>query len=236
VYLPSGSNWYCFMDNTMPLGSAVDGGTTIRDFDANLNIKDNHIHFIVPVYVRAGAIIPTIEIEQYVGQRKREGQANPITLNIYPGADGEYTMYLDDGESRSSANKSAHPPELGGDPQAKDEYRETRITHTGNDQKTRQIKVERIHDGYTPKFENYFFVAILHDPSEAKKGVSGCLKNISIEGQQVELISGGTPEQRSDSLWASPLTAWYYNEGINVSFIKIFDDSATIVISAESVE
>jgi alpha-glucosidase len=38
--------------------------------------------------VKAGAIIPTIEIEQYVGQRNRDGLDNPITLNIYPGDKG----------------------------------------------------------------------------------------------------------------------------------------------------
>ncbi|XOF33080.1 MAG: TIM-barrel domain-containing protein [Candidatus Electrothrix sp. YB6] len=235
VYLPSGSNWYCFMDNTMPLGPAVDGGTTIRDFDANINTNDNHIHFIVPAYVRAGAVIPTIEVEQYVGQRNKEGQPNSITLNIYPGADGEYTMYLDDGESRSSADTSAHPAELGGDPQAKGEYRKTKITHTGNGKKTRQITVERIHDGYTPKFEDYFFVAILHDPSETK-GASGCLNKVSIDGQQIECISGGTSEQRSNSLWASPGNAWYYNEDIKISFVKVSDNSSKIVINAEYAE
>ena len=97
VYLPAGSHWYCFMNNRMPLGSAVEGGTTVRDFDANLNLGDNHINFIVPVYIRAGAIIPTIELEQYVGQLNELGKENPITLNIYPGKNGEYTMYLDDG-------------------------------------------------------------------------------------------------------------------------------------------
>ncbi|NEP81579.1 MAG: alpha-glucosidase, partial [Okeania sp. SIO3B3] len=85
VYLPQGSNWYCFVDNTMPLGSTYEGGTTVREFDANLNLNGSHIHFIVPIFVRAGAIIPTIEVEQYVGQLNAEGKPNPITLNVYPG-------------------------------------------------------------------------------------------------------------------------------------------------------
>jgi alpha-glucosidase len=233
VYLPSDSNWYCFMDNTMPLGTAVEGGTTIRDFDASLNTEGNHIHFIVPVYVRAGAIIPTIELEQYVGQRNKEGHPNPITLNIYPGADSEYTMYLDDGVSRSSADPSAHPHEMGGDTQAQGEYRKTLITHTGSTSKKREIKVKRLHEGYTPA-EEFFFVAILHDPEEAK-GDSGCLQRITINGQQIEYISGGTAEQRSINLWNSPVAAWYYNEGINISFVKVLDNSSEIIISAKSV-
>jgi len=37
------------------------------------------------MYVKEGAIIPTIELEQYVGERNRRGEYNPITFNIYPG-------------------------------------------------------------------------------------------------------------------------------------------------------
>ncbi|MCI5166233.1 MAG: alpha-glucosidase [Candidatus Electrothrix sp. GM3_4] len=237
VYLPSDSNWYCFVDNTMPLGPAVEGGTTIRDFDANLNTNDNHIHFIVPVYVRAGAVIPTIELEQYVGERNKERQANPITLNIYPGAKGTYTMYLDDGVSLSSTDTASAHPQLQNKYPERDwnEYRETQISHTGYGQKRREIIVERLCDGYTPEFEDYFFVAILHDSSSEKKGGAGYLKGVGINGQQIELISGGTPEQRSNSLSASPVDAWYYNKDINISFVKVFDNNSNLIITAEYV-
>jgi alpha-glucosidase len=231
VYLPSGSNWYCFMNNTMPLGAAVEGGTTVRDFNANLNINGNHIHFIVPIYVRAGAIIPTIELEQYVGQLNKEGKPNPITLNIYPGDNGTYTLYLDDGISRSSAHPDAHPVEFGGDDQAKGEYRQTQITHSYTG-KTRTIKVERVHDNYTPPLEKYFFVAILHDPAEIK-GASGCVKRITIAGQGIEFITGDSTDQLSYRLNAASNNAWYYNENINISFVKVFDNNQIISIVAE---
>jgi alpha-glucosidase len=229
VYLPAGSDWYCFMNNIMPLGSAVEGGTTVRDFDANLNLSDNHINFIVPIYVRAGAVIPTIELEQYVGQLNELGKANPITLNIYPGEGGEYTMYLDDGVSRSSAPQG--DPDHGADEQARSEYRETKIEHSCTE-KTRKISVTRIHDGYTPRFERNFFVAILHDPLETKTA-SGCLRSVRICGQEIDLITGGTTEQRSNTLSAHSSNGWYYNENINISFIKVFDDSPCIAITAE---
>jgi alpha-glucosidase len=224
VYLPSGSDWYCFMNNTMPLAAVVEGGTTVRDFDASLHLQGNHINFIVPMYVRAGAIIPTIELEQYVGHLNKEGEPNPITLNVYPGKSGEYIMFLDDGVSRSSAPKM--PEGSGWDEVANDEYRKTKITHSYTGKTTRQIKVERIHDGYTPKFETYFFVAVLHDPSETK-GPSGSLKSVKIAGQEISQVQG------SQSLSASPKNAWYYNESINISFIKVFDDSPNITITAE---
>ena len=225
IYLPQHSNWYCFVNNSMPLGAAEEGGTTVRSFDANINLEGNHINFIVPIYVRAGAIIPTVEVEQYVGQLNAQGQPNPITLNVYPGATGEYHMYLDDGVSRSSA------PVDTGDVDARGEYRETKITHSYLSDKIREIKMERVHDNYTPRYETYFFVAILHDPGEAK-GASGSLNSISIAGQRLDLISGGTPEQRAYALNGSDNNAWYYNENINISFVKVFDNSGYISIQA----
>lgn len=228
VYLPMGSRWYCFMNNTIPLGAAVEGGTTIRDFDANLNTNGNHINFIVPMYVRGGAIIPTIELEQFVGQLNRQGSPNPITINIYPGETGSYDMYLDDGVSRSSAAVEAHPIEFGGDTQAKGEYRQTRITHTRSS-KVRIINIERVHDNYTP-FEKYFFVAILHDQGETT-GNNGSLSGISINGTDIAAITGWSTDSKAASLNASGYNAWYYNENINISFIKVFDIAPKITIS-----
>jgi alpha-glucosidase len=224
------------MDNSQSLKDYVEGGTTIRDFDASLNSRDDHIGFIVPVYVRAGAVIPTIELEQYVGQLNKEGKANPITLNIYPGKEGMYTMYLDDGESRSSVDPDVHPKRFGGDKLARGENRKTQITHAyiDNTKKKREIRVKRLHDNYTPKFEDYFFVAILHDPYEAK-GTSGCLQKVMIGEQEINFITGGSVEERSDTLKKSSSNAWYYNENNNVSFIKVFDNNPNISIRTDYV-
>ena len=121
---------------------------------------------------------------------------------------------------------------MGGDPVAKGEYRQTLITQKSSS-KIRDIKVERIHDNYTPSFENYFFVAILHDPSENKSD-SRCLKQVTIEGQEIKLITGGNAAQRSNTLNASTDNAWYYNDEINASFIKVFDNKSLINITAAS--
>jgi alpha-glucosidase len=230
VYLPAGNCWYNFMDNKMPLLPAVEGGTIIRDFDAGLRLEGNHINFVVPLFVRAGAIIPTIELEQYVGQRNAQGQQNPITLNVYPGTSGEYTLYLDDGTSRDSAPRSADPQEDGGDPLAEGKYREVHVAHStsGN---VREISIERRHDEYSP-METFLFVAILHDPSETRTA-TGCLKNVKIDGKSINQLTAGSPEQRSEELLDLKTDGWYYNENINVSFIKIFDDSPTKAVSAE---
>jgi alpha-glucosidase len=174
-----------------------------------------------------------------VGERNANNQPNPITLNIYPASlkeqKGEYTMYLDDGVSRSSAPTklpSSDEPLPGKDEQAKDEYRETRITHEYTGTKTREIKVKRIHDNYTPPLERYFFTAILHDPAEAG-GSSAPLQSITIAGHEIHPIADGTPEQRADVLNNASDNAWYYNENTNISFIKVFDNSPLIIIRAE---
>lgn len=226
VYLPQGSNWYCFMNNQLPLASLVEGGTTIRDFDANLNLEGKHINFIVPIYVRSGAIIPMIELEQYVGELNQQGKPNPITLNIYPGQSGEYTMYLDDGVSRSSAVDK--PEEQGGDPLAKSEYRQTQITHQYIAPKNREIKIERIHDKYTPKYETFFFVAILHDPSETQ-GSSGSLNKVILNNQEIQKLGNGD----YNALNGASLNAWYYNPTVNISFIKVFDNLPSVTITLE---
>lgn len=49
----------------------------------------------MPVYARAGSIIPLDPVRQFTGQTVSE----PTTLQIHPGADGTFTLYEDDGQS-----------------------------------------------------------------------------------------------------------------------------------------
>jgi alpha-glucosidase/alpha-D-xyloside xylohydrolase len=49
----------------------------------------------MPLYVRAGAIIPLDPVRQYTSE-KVDG---PSTIAIYPGADGSFVMYEDDGST-----------------------------------------------------------------------------------------------------------------------------------------
>ena len=50
----------------------------------------------MPIYVRAGGIIPVDPVRQYTAQPVTE----PTTLKIYRGADGQFTLYEDDGISQ----------------------------------------------------------------------------------------------------------------------------------------
>ena len=49
----------------------------------------------MPLYVRAGTILPMGPVEQYTG----ETVDGPLTLRVYPGADGRFLLYEDDGIS-----------------------------------------------------------------------------------------------------------------------------------------
>ena len=49
----------------------------------------------MPLYVRAGAIIPTGPVMQWTD----EIADAPLTVTVYPGADGAFEVYEDDGRS-----------------------------------------------------------------------------------------------------------------------------------------
>jgi alpha-glucosidase (family GH31 glycosyl hydrolase) len=49
----------------------------------------------MPLYVRAGAILPLGPVKQYVSQKVEQ----PLALRVFPGADGEFVLYEDDGSS-----------------------------------------------------------------------------------------------------------------------------------------
>ena len=80
VYLPRG-NWYDFWTNAKHQG----GREITRDVDLAT----------LPVYVREGAIIPMDPVRQYTGQQVD----GPLSLIVYPGANGAFRLYQDDGES-----------------------------------------------------------------------------------------------------------------------------------------
>ena len=81
VYLPSGTNWYDFWT-----GELTFGGT---DLDRTTPLS------ILPLYVRAGTILPLGPESQYAGEHPDA----PLELRIYPGADASFSLYEDDGSS-----------------------------------------------------------------------------------------------------------------------------------------
>jgi alpha-glucosidase/alpha-D-xyloside xylohydrolase len=80
VYLPRGT-WYDFWT-----GERIDGG---REVSRSVDLET------MPLYVRAGSILPLGPVKQFVDQETDE----PLTVAIYPGADASFLLYEDDGKS-----------------------------------------------------------------------------------------------------------------------------------------
>jgi alpha-glucosidase/alpha-D-xyloside xylohydrolase len=82
VYLPAG-DWYDWWTNARSTGGRV----VTRTVDLAT----------MPIYVRAGAIVPIDPLRQFTGEEIVE----PTTLRVYRGADGQFTHYEDDGISQA---------------------------------------------------------------------------------------------------------------------------------------
>jgi alpha-D-xyloside xylohydrolase len=80
-YLPKGAVWYDFWTN-----KKYKGGQTVM-----LHTTLNR----VPMFVRAGSILPLGPEMQYVGELPWDN----IELRIYPGNDASFTLYEDEGDS-----------------------------------------------------------------------------------------------------------------------------------------
>ena len=148
IYLPAGLQWYAYQNGAGPLLGAVDGGTTITFYAPLTNPL-----YIVPIYVRAGAIVPTRQVEQWVG----ELDENPLTIEIYPGPDRSYQLYQDDGISTKAETAGA--------------YRLTEVSHTGI-QDGQQVRMQRLVDGYTPP-EHAYVLALLGTNAPGEVSIGG---------------------------------------------------------------
>ena len=81
VYLPKSTKWYNFWT-----GETINGGQTIS-VPAPIDS--------MPLYVKAGSIIPMGPLMEYATEKP----ADSIELRIYPGADGEFTFYEDENDN-----------------------------------------------------------------------------------------------------------------------------------------
>ncbi len=80
IYLPRGF-WYDFWT-----GERIEGG---REITREVDLET------MPLYVRAGSILPLGPIKQYTGERVDQ----PLAILIYPGNDASFLLYEDDGKS-----------------------------------------------------------------------------------------------------------------------------------------
>jgi alpha-D-xyloside xylohydrolase len=80
LYLPAGAEWYDFWT-----GDRTKGG---KEITAPAPLDR------IPLDIRAGSILPLGPAIEYAGQA-----SDPIELRIYPGANGEFNLYEDQGDS-----------------------------------------------------------------------------------------------------------------------------------------
>lgn len=81
VYLPQGCDWFDFWT-----GNRFQGGQTMK--------KETPID-IMPVYVKAGTILPIGPKVQYAEEKKWDN----LEIRVYPGADGKYVLYEDENDN-----------------------------------------------------------------------------------------------------------------------------------------
>ncbi len=80
VYLPRGA-WYDFWTD-----ERIEGG---REISRAVDLET------MPLYIRAGSILPLGPVKQYADEKVDE----PMSVTIYPGTDGSFPLYEDDGIS-----------------------------------------------------------------------------------------------------------------------------------------
>ena len=81
VYLPAGTYWYDYRSE-----ECFSGGQTVT-VDTPIDV--------IPLFVRAGSVLPTAEVMQYADEKKDA----PYFITVYPGADGAFTLYEDEGDN-----------------------------------------------------------------------------------------------------------------------------------------
>jgi alpha-D-xyloside xylohydrolase len=85
VYLPKGTRWFDFWT-----GKIYEGGNTIKA-DARFET--------MPLFVKAGSIIPMGPIIQYSTEK-----IDPLEIRIYPGANGMFNLYEDENDNYNYEN------------------------------------------------------------------------------------------------------------------------------------
>lgn len=80
TYLPKGDKWYDFWTNLQYEG----GQDIMRAYDINT----------IPVYIKAGTVMPFGPEVQYSGEKSWDN----LEIRVYPGTDGKFTLYEDQGD------------------------------------------------------------------------------------------------------------------------------------------
>jgi alpha-glucosidase len=129
----------------------------------------------VPVFVRAGTVLPLRELENFIGEKPQA----PLTFQIYPGPDRSHDLYLDDGLTTQYQTANA--------------FRVTRLSASTLPGPGRTIRIQRLMDGFSPA-EPFFFVRWL--------GVSAVPNAVSAAGAAIgSVVSAAALQASAANAW-----------------------------------
>lgn len=118
VYLPKGT-WYDFWSD-----KKLTGG---RNQTAKVNLAT------MPIFIPAGAILPLQAVRQHTGERVDA----PLEIRIYPGEDGKFSLYGDDGFTQKYKTQAGERINF----TWQDESRKLRITQASSSKTKKQAVV-----------------------------------------------------------------------------------------------
>lgn len=156
IYLPQGT-WYDYWN-----GRAYSGNVWLNNYPAPLDK--------LPVFVKAGAIIPMYPQMEYDRQRK----ADSLTLDIYPYKNSSFNLYEDDGIS--------HDYRKGG-------FAKTLINVQAD--KNTQISIEAAKGNYTGKYLKRVYLLNIHQAARPKK--------VTVAGEELVVYTSGNQFNKANT-------------------------------------
>ena len=143
-YLPKGAAWYDFWTN--------------KSFKGGQNVTLETSFDRVPMFVRAGSILPLGPEMQYVGEKAWD----QLEIRVYPGANGSFVLYEDEGDGYNY-EKGAY----------------STITFSWND-KARQLTIGARKGDFPGQLKSRQFTIVLPDGRQQKVSYNGSECTISL--------------------------------------------------------
>ena len=147
VYLPNGTDWFDYWT-----GEKLKGGQRVN--------KETPID-IIPLYVKAGSILPIGPKVQYATEKKWD----ELEIRIYPGANGEFMLYEDEKDNYNYENGA---------------YSTIKFKW---DDKARQLSISERKGSFKGMLESRMFNVVLIDKSSADEKSGLATKSIKYNGR-----------------------------------------------------
>lgn len=181
IYLPAGE-WIDYWD-----GTRFNGSMTLDRYAAPLDT--------LPMFVRAGAIIPMYPDALYDGQSAHD----PLTLDIYPSGHSTYELYEDDGHTQAYRTDASARTVIGVDAPA--------VVESAGDQVIVNVEPARGHYDGMPSARSYVIDAhVTMAPTRVTLGTQE-LPGFAPEG------SGRQALAAARTAFANATEGWFFDAG-----------------------